>query len=730
MNRSLPTQLLCMLGLSALLLVVILPEPTCLAQATAVEEKDSSTDKSSTDENAAETKEAASADDSAAETTDAAAPATSSEPKPMTELDAAARERIATDLKYISSDELEGRNSGSEGIRKAGEYIATRFKDLGLNLELFEGEPFQQFEIPGRPTIGDAEANKMVLEIGDEKITWELGKDYTPVTLGSNGSFSAPIAFAGYGITTASDDSDIQYDDYGDIEAEGKVVIVLRKEPRQTDADSPFNGTDPSQYSFFATKGLNAAQHKVAAMIMVNDSQTETAGTWPTESIEAIRTPLKVLATLDDQLSSDGELAADDQADWLTRYESATKALDQAVRSAKTDSETLPGINGAGRAYSAEKVPTVFATRAIVNQLLAKTGNPSLDELEKSIDENLETQSFVMSNVIADGESRIDIKMTPVRNVVAELPGVGEFANETIVIGAHYDHVGMGGAGSLAPGTVAIHNGADDNGSGTVALLEVAQSLTKGLADKPHRRIIFMAFTGEEKGLLGSAHYVRNPRFDLEQTVAMLNMDMVGRLNENRLTVYGTGTATEFDSLVERYNETAKFSLEKVTSGFGPSDHASFYEAKIPVFHFFTGLHSDYHRPGDDFEKVNLDGITRIAAYVEDIATEIAQAKTRPTYFEDKSVASVQQQPKPRARFGILMRTEDAGVIVDRVLPDTPADSSGLLAGDRFIRINDESIESTGTIRKLMTELKPGTVVDVVIERNGEEKKISVELGG
>ena len=212
------------------------------------------------------------------------------------------------------------------------------------------------------------------------------------------------------------------------------------------------------------------------------------------------------------------------------------------------------------------------------------------------------------------------------KNVVGVLAGEGPLADETIVVGAHYDHVGFGGPGSLAPWTHEVHNGADDNASGTAALIEVAERLATS-EKGPRRRVVFIAFTAEERGLIGSAYYCRNPRFALEKTVAMINMDMVGRLVDDKLIVYGTGTAAEFDHLMDTTAARLKFEITKHEGGFGPSDHASFYAQKIPVLHLFTGNHNDYHRPSDDVEKLNVPGMRRVVDFVADVLGSIDAAE-------------------------------------------------------------------------------------------------------
>lgn len=218
-------------------------------------------------------------------------------------------------------------------------------------------------------------------------------------------------------------------------------------------------------------------------------------------------------------------------------------------------------------------------------------------------------------------------------NTAGLLPGTDPaLADQVLIIGGHHDHAGVGGPGAMGfPGE--IHNGADDNASGTVTMLEIARHFA-AQEKKPLRRIVFMAFTGEERGLWGSAHYTRNPRFALKDTIAMYNLDMVGRLTNNKLKLQGTGTAAEFDALVEDLNKKYKFALEKDPTGFGPSDHTSFYRAKVPVLHIFTGLHSDYHRPSDDVDKLNLDGMRKIAQFVEEIVQWTLDQDARPEYKE------------------------------------------------------------------------------------------------
>jgi hypothetical protein len=577
--------------------------------------------------------------------------------------------RLKDDLQYLSSDELAGRDVGTEGIAKAGEFIAQRFAHLGLETDKFNGGPFQEFKIPGPVEVGRPENNRLTFAGVENLPELKFQSDFSPLTLGRSGKFDAEVVFVGFGITAP----EYQYDDYEGVDVEGKVVIALRKEPQQSDPNSKFNGKENSAYAFFTSKELNASLHKVAALILVNDRQT---------------------------VESEG-------------------------------GDKLLGATEAGRASSQSKVPTLFCSRNVIDTLLQKAAGKSLDQLQAEIDESGKPRSMVLSGVTARGEVDVEAIEIVARNVVGFLPGRGELAKEYVVVGAHYDHVGMGGPGSLAPGTIEVHNGADDNGSGTTALLEVARRISSAEGVAPRRGIIFIAFSGEEKGLLGSKYYVRNARWPLEQTVAMVNMDMVGRLRENNLTIFGTGTAVGFDALVERINESTNFLLDKQAAGFGPSDHSSFYEASIPVFHFFTGLHNDYHRPSDDLEWINLEGMARISNFVTDLVIEIASRPERPKLLKNSAVADVGRTGQQRARvtLGIQMRQDVETVVVESVYPESGAANAGIKPGDTIVQIAAFPVPTVRELRRVMGQRKPGETTEVVILRDGAEVKLQVTLG-
>jgi hypothetical protein len=324
------------------------------------------------------------------------------------------------------------------------------------------------------------------------------------------------------------------------------------------------------------------------------------------------------------------------------------------------------------------------------------------------------------------------------RNVVAVLRGSDpRLRDEYVIVGAHFDHLGWGGEGSLDPDAEAVHNGADDNASGTAGLLDIAERLSRG--PSPGRSVLFLAFTGEEKGLWGSAHFVANPTLDLSSAVAMLNLDMVGRLVDNTVTVFGTGTAEEWVALANEVDRTLDEPLELAFSpdGYGPSDHASFTAAGIPVLHFFTNTHADYHRPSDDWDKIDGSGIARIAELATGIVRRLAGAGETTAM----ALTPVQQdRPAPPSAgqssrgygpyFGSIpdMTPRDYGLRLTGVREGSPAAKAGLQAGDVVVEFDGKPIADIYAYTYALRDRKPGDVVKVVVDRDGKRVTMTAVL--
>ncbi|HEU4768834.1 MAG TPA: M20/M25/M40 family metallo-hydrolase [Pyrinomonadaceae bacterium] len=314
-------------------------------------------------------------------------------------------------------------------------------------------------------------------------------------------------------------------------------------------------------------------------------------------------------------------------------------------------------------------------------------------------------------------------KEVPAYNVIGILDGSDPvLKNETIIIGAHYDHLGRGGEGSLAPRSGEIHHGADDNASGTAGLLELARMFSSQ-RPRPKRTIVFIAFGGEEEGLLGSNYYVNHPSAPLTKTVAMLNMDMIGRMKDRKLVIGGVGTAKEWRDIITQgtADSSRSFDLTLSEDGFGPSDHSSFYGKQIPVLFFWTGTHNDYHKPSDTFEKINYADQTRIVNLVAYIVRNLDTAEQRVTYTTAKAPA-IPRTGGFRVYLGTIPNYADStdGLLIDGVRDDSPAAKAGLKAGDRIVKIGTRDVKNVYDYTFALGEMKAGEEYAVEVIRGKE----------
>ncbi len=317
-----------------------------------------------------------------------------------------------------------------------------------------------------------------------------------------------------------------------------------------------------------------------------------------------------------------------------------------------------------------------------------------------------------------------------VKNVVGLIPGRGSLAGQAVVLGAHYDHLGLGGPGSLDPDSVGVvHNGADDNASGTVALIETARILNRRAA-ADMRAIVFVAFTAEELGVIGSDYYVKHPSVADDSTYAMLNFDMVGRLRDDKLITGGTGSATELPQLLDSVNAGYGFTLSTMEDPWGSSDHTSFYAAGIPVIHFLTDTHEDYHRTTDDWEKINVSGIERVAMYAADLAWSFATSSTRLTYV-DVPQPVMATSGGAGAWLGTIpdMSSSPGGVRLTGVREGGPAQQAGIRAGDIIVQIGDFEVKDLYGMTDALRQYKPGDVATVTVVRDGEHIEMPVTFG-
>ncbi len=338
-------------------------------------------------------------------------------------------------------------------------------------------------------------------------------------------------------------------------------------------------------------------------------------------------------------------------------------------------------------------------------------------------------QPFVIDES-ATAAAHAGVANVPVQNVIGVVPGRGRLAGQAVVIGAHYDHLGLGGFGSLDPdSTGVVHNGADDNASGTAAVIETARLVSGRRADDV-RTIVFIAFTAEELGLIGSTHYVKYPVYPAESTLAMINFDMVGRLRDGKVLAIGTGSAKEIASLLEDVNASHGLAVMPVEDPWGRSDHTSFYSESIPVVHFFTDTHEDYHRTTDDWQKIDIDGIAQVVDFAADLVWSLATRERALTYVN-------MPPPKPAvgggygAYLGTVpdMSESPGGVRFTAIRAGSPAEAAGLRKGDILVQLGDHEVTDLQAMTNALRAHKPGDVVTLVVLRDGERIETVATLG-
>ena len=462
------------------------------------------------------------------------------------------------------------------------------------------------------------------------------------------------------------------YDDYQHLDVKGKIVIVLRHEPQENDEGSVFAGKTLTIHSEISSKAANAKLHGAVGLLLVNDLANHPG-----------------------------------------------------------DEDRLEG-------FFPETITEDFGL--VVDQITAKTADRLLEQsdvgvagLLRDIDTHVAPRSLVLASSLS---VRMNVNFLQenrtVHNVVGFLPGTG---NEYIVIGAHYDHLGLGGPDSLAPSQLGVvHPGADDNASGTAGVMELAHSLAQ--SGKHKRGFLFLCFAGEEEGLLGSAYYVNHPLAPLNDTVAMINMDMIGRIRDRKVYVGGIGTGSSFKAIVSA--AAAKSGLtddESEVGGYGASDHTSFTAKRIPTLFFFSGLHGDYHKPSDTWDKINTNGATDVLREVSAIAAAIADAQNRPTFLRVQSSPHSGDLPSTQTSgygpyFGSVpdFGSPSNGVRFSDVRDGSPAAKAGLKAGDTLVQFGEKPIQNLYDFTYALREHKPGDLVPVKVIRDGKALRVNVTL--
>jgi Tol biopolymer transport system component/Zn-dependent M28 family amino/carboxypeptidase len=466
----------------------------------------------------------------------------------------------------------------------------------------------------------------------------------------------------------------LSYQELSTVNVRGKVALMLRYEPQEKDDTSRFDGRRPSRWSAIRYKVHRARELGAVAVVFV---------TGPLQEPEQDRLPV---------LANDGP-------------------------------------------ESAAGIPVIQVKRAHASKWLGRAGIDLL-EFQKAVDADLKPRSVASVGVRVSGRVALDATQAQTANVAAKLQGRGSLANDVVVIGAHYDHLGYGGNGSMKPNERAIHNGADDNASGTAAVLAAAERLKELVKDARNRRTVyFVLFSGEESGIAGSSFFVAHPPVPLDRVRAMVNLDMVGDLRDDQLIAFGAESAPEWNAALESSAKPLGLKLTSKGDGYGPSDQTSFYTAKIPVLHFFTGAHERYHTPGDDAGSVNFAGGARVAEMTARLGEQLALGKLSPTYAVASAAPAMQGDSRG---YGAYLGTipdyramEDAkgGVLLGDVRPGGPAARAGIRGGDRIVEMAGTKIENLYDMTFALQDHRPGETIDVVVVRDGSRVTLRATLG-
>lgn len=377
-------------------------------------------------------------------------------------------------------------------------------------------------------------------------------------------------------------------------------------------------------------------------------------------------------------------------------------------------------------------IPVIKLKREYVENIFSDFGK-DLKNIQKKINSKLKPESFPLKGWKVGANINIEQVKARTGNVIGFIEGNDtELKKEVIVLGAHYDHLGYGGENSLYQGKdKKIHYGADDNASGTTGVLEIAQKLYAN-KETLKRSILLVCFTGEEEGLIGSTYFTNSSIFGKLDIVTMINMDMIGRMENDKLIINGTGTSSlwvqELDEINKRYNFTTSY----IPDGYGPSDQSPFYSKNIPVLFFFTGLHTDYHKPSDTYEKINTDGQEKVSKFIYEIILNIADSDKRPEFTKVTESTEKKKETGPvRVYVGTVpdFSSNEEGYKISGVKEGSPAEKGGIITGDLMIKFGNKEIKNIYDYTAALGEYKPGDEVEVVLKRNGEEITVKIVLG-
>jgi len=503
----------------------------------------------------------------------------------------------------------------------------------------------------------------LAIKAGSSRLAFDFQDEIFPLPSSAKGIVSGEAVFAGYGVSAP----DLGYEDYEGLDVKGKIVLVLRGVPGKDGGTGPFQQDGAERrYGAFRAKQDLAASLGAAGLVVVNDP----------------------------------------------------------AHHAKRSDDTL--VTNPSRTQGS--IPALQMTHAAGRKLFSKAGL-SLANLQKQIDARLEPASRPLEKLEMEMNVALEGRELEARNVVGLLRAAApDKVDEILVIGAHFDHIGRGEFGSMGGSKAQgeVHNGADDNASGTAGVLELAGYFAAKTGEL-RRDILFIAFSGEEMGLLGSNHYAGSPILPIAKTAAMLNLDMIGYLKSGgRVQIYGAGSSPSFGELLAKAESSTRTRTRPIDSiGPGNSDHYPFYQKGIPALFFHTGLHKNYHRPSDDWRALDMKGMEKVVTLVGDVALDLANAETRPL-FTPTEQGGLETGPF----LGVALEERQGDVFVADVARGSPASKAGIRKGDRIVEVNDREVTSVTIFYGIWSEVGPRDRVTLVLSRDGRVRALRLQLRG
>lgn len=572
-------------------------------------------------------------------------------------LKAVTLDTLSTHLKTLAADDMEGRAAGGKGGHKAGDYIIEQFRKMGLEPGGDNGTYVQSFEL-ARTEVADSGKLNWTVEADGKRWHKDLKQDEQFEPFRFSGAGKVTGPLVFAGYGITAPKHD--YDDYKGLDVKGKIVVILRYVPGEKNPDSPFNTRGINPHATFVRKMANAAKHGAAGLVLLTGPHYHA-----------------------------------DSADEL--------------------------MAGRTQGYGSKQLPFVQVTWSSAKALFEAAGHDLL-AVQKRIDKTIEPASFALPGTEARLEVKLVEKTLTMRNIVGIVPGTDKaVADQAIVLGAHYDHIGMRPV-KRRPDEDVIYNGADDNASGAAGMMAVARGFVDAKV-RTRRPIVFVAFDAEEIGLVGSDRFVKNLPKGIDQVATMVNLDMIGRSKDGQALVWGMDTSKRFAPLVREANKPVKLKVELLEHSNMSSDNLSFVSRKIPIIAVNTGMHPQLHHVDDEVDRINFTDAERIADLVAGIVRRLGDMDEAPKF------AGRGDAPRRRVLLGVSLADGPDGPVISRVVPDSPAAKAGMQQGDVVTEAAGQAMRTMRDLVMAIRRRKPGDKVSFEVKRGDKTLTLKATLG-